>query len=62
DQEYAEVLETARKTYVQQLGIILAKAQRERQFAQGIAIEKELEAVDDVQSFAIHFKIAGRSR
>ena len=56
------MLETVRKTYIQKLEIILAAAQRERQFAQGIAIGKELEAVDDIQSFVIHFKIAGRSR
>ncbi len=59
DQEYAEVMETARKTYVQKLGIILAEAQRGRRFAGVIAIEKELEAVNDVQSFVIHFKVAG---
>ncbi len=59
DQEYAEVMETARKTYVQKLGIILAEAQRERRFAGVIEIENELEAVDDVQSFVIHFKVAG---
>ena len=62
DQEYAEVLETARKTYVQRLGVILAEAQRERRFAGVMAIEHELDAVDDVQAFVIHFKIAGRSR
>nr|ADI22636.1 serine/threonine protein kinase [uncultured verrucomicrobium HF0500_18J03] len=59
DQEYAEVMETARKTYVQKLGIILAEAQRERRFAGVIEIENELEAVDDIQSFVIHFKVAG---
>ena len=59
DQEYAEVMETARKTYVQKLGVILAEAQRERRFAGVIEIENELEAVDDIQSFVIHFKVAG---
>ena len=59
DQGYAETMEIARKTYVKQLGTILMEARRARQFAGIIAIEEELEAVDDVQSFVTHFKVAG---
>ena len=59
DQDYAEVMETARKTYVQKLGVILDEAQRTRQFTRITAIENELEAVGDIQSFVTHFKITG---
>ncbi len=50
-------METARKTYVQKLGVILGEAQRTRQFTRINAIENELETVGDIQSFVAHFKI-----
>ena len=59
DQDYFEVMETARKTYVQKLGVLLTEAQRGRRFAGVMAIENELNAVEDVQAFVIHFKVAG---
>jgi len=59
DQEYASVMENARKTYVQQLGMRLGKARDARQFAEVRAIETELESVITVQSFVSHFNIAG---
>ena len=59
DKEYAEVMEAARKSYVQKLGIIRDEAQRTRQFGQVTAIENELEAVKSLQSFVDHFKITG---
>jgi hypothetical protein len=59
DKEYAQVMETARKSYVQKLGVIRDEAQRTRQFAQITAIENELEAVQSLQSFVDHFKITG---
>lgn len=59
DKEYAQVMETARKSYVQKLGVIRDEAQRTRQFAQITAIENELEAVKSLQSFVDHFKITG---
>ncbi len=59
DQEYATVMESTRKTYVQQLGMRLSKARDTRQFSEMGEIETELESVMTVQTFVSHFNIGG---
>lgn len=57
DQEYANLMETTRKTYVRKMEELLLTEQRARQFARIRAIENELQSTRDVQSFVDHFKI-----
>ena len=59
DQEYANVMASTRKTYVQQLGMRLSKARATRQFSEVRAIEAELESVMTVQTFVSHFNVSG---
>ena len=59
DQEYADVMESTRKTYIQQLGMRLSEARERRQFSEVSAIEAELESVMTVQTFVSHFNVSG---
>ena len=59
DQEYADVMESTRKTYIQQLGMRLSEARDRRQFSEVSAIEAELESVMTIQTFVSHFNVSG---